>query len=473
MSGSPLVGTVVPTHHARYLREALASLLRQTVDHDVLVVDDGSDRGECTRVARELGVPSVRNPTPTGGANARNVGVSLLRNPWILNFDHDNVAEPAMVEHLLSAALRTERAGIAYCTPRMIGMAFGPHPGVRRGTPWALKAGNFVDASSMFRREAWDAAGGFDAKAGLYADWDMWLGIVERGWRLAYVPEMLYRYRIHEESGLRRAGPGVLDEGRRFVLGKHADFVRVRHRRRPGNQVTRAIMRARRSMDGRRLRRDRGGPMKLVLVGARLDGQGGIVLDTIADGDLPYQVVAFLDETVELWGSRVEGIPVYGDPMDHLERALELGVEGGMVSIGDGPARERLSEPLVAAGLELPSIVHRRAFVSPSARIGAGVYVGPMSTLNTGSRVDDLVLIQGGVYVSHDVHVSRAATLAPGTVLGGRSRVGARCFVGLGAVVFPEVSIGDDAVVGAGAVVREDVKPGVTVVGIPARELRR
>jgi UDP-perosamine 4-acetyltransferase len=213
--------------------------------------------------------------------------------------------------------------------------------------------------------------------------------------------------------------------------------------------------------------------MKLVLVGARLDGQAGIVLDTIADGDLPYQVVAFLDETVSLWGSRVEGIPVYGDPADHLDRVLELGVRGAMVSIGDGPARDRLSEPLVAAGLELPSILHRRAFVSPSVRVGAGVYLGPMSTLNANSRVDDLVLIQGGVYVSHDAHVGRAATLAPGAVLGGRSRVGARVFVGMGAVVLPDVSVGEDAVVGAGAVVRRDVKPGTTVVGIPARELRR
>lgn len=473
MRGSPLVGTVVPTHHGRYLREALSSLVRQTVDHDVLVVDDGSDEGECTRIAREFGIPSVRNPTPTGGANARNVGISLLVNRWILNFDHDNVAEPTMVERLLATALRAKRAGIAYCTPRMIGMAFGPHPGVRRGTPWGLKAGNFIDASSLFLREGWDAAGGFDHGAGLYADWDLWLGIVERGWRLAYVPEMLYRYRIHEESGLRNADPDRLEALRRFVLGKHASFVRVRHKRRPANVGTRAVTRMRRSIDWRRLQRDHDGPMKLVLVGARLDGQGGIVLDTIAEGDLPFQVVAFLDETVELWGTRVEGIPVYGEPTNHLDRVLELGVEAGMVSIGDGPARQRLAEPLIAAGLELPTIIHQRAYVSPSARVGPGVFVGPISALHTGSRVEDLALIQGGVYVSHDARVGRAATLAPGVALGGRSRVGDRAFLGLGAVVLPGVTVGEDAVVGAGAVVRKDVPPGTTVIGVPARELRR
>jgi UDP-perosamine 4-acetyltransferase len=473
MSGSAPVGTVVPTHHARYLRAALASLQRQTIDHDILVVDDGSEGGESSRVAREFRIPVIRNASRTGGANARNVGIAELDNPWILNFDHDNVAEARMVERLLRATTRRKGIGIAYCTPRMIGMAFGPHPGVRRGTPWALKAGNFIDASSLFRRSAWEEAGGFDPRAGLFADWDLWLGIVAGGWRLSYVPEMLYRYRVHETSGLRTSTSDAIGGSRGYVLGKHAGFVGSPDRRRVRNQAMRMGTRLRKPLDDLRLRRDRRGPTKLVLVGARLDGQAGIVLDTIADGFLPYQVVAFLDETPGLWGSRIAGIPVYGEPFNHLDRVLGLGVREGMVSIGDGPARLRLARPLEESGMDLPTIVHRRAFVAPSARVGRGVYVGAMSTLNTGAEVEDLVLIQGGVYVSHDVRIGRGATLAPGAVLGGRSNVGPGAFLGLGAVTLPGVAVGEGAVVGAGAVVREDVEPGTTVVGVPARVLHR
>ena len=49
-------------------------------------------------------------------------------------------------------------------------------------------------------------------------------------------------------------------------------------------------------------------------------------------------------------------------------------------------------------------------------------------------------------------------------------RVGLRALVGVGASVLPGVEIGDDAVVGAGAAVTEDVGPGITVVGVPARQ---
>jgi maltose O-acetyltransferase len=35
------------------------------------------------------------------------------------------------------------------------------------------------------------------------------------------------------------------------------------------------------------------------------------------------------------------------------------------------------------------------------------------------------------------------------------------------------ISIGDGAVIGAGSVVTRDVAPGATVVGIPARQIKR
>jgi len=465
------VGTVVPSHHARFLRECLRSLVRQTVPHDILVVDDGSHGGESGRVARELGVPYVRNTSSLGGAAARNIGIEALGTPWVLNFDHDNVAEPRLVERLLRAATGRSGVGVAYCTPRQIGMAHGPHPGIHRSLRASLAEANFIDASSLFAREAWREAGGFDAGAGPYADWDLWLGMVERGWRIAYVPEMLYRYRLHESSHLRSAGEDVFTAARRYVREKHRTFVRRAGRPTAWRLWTERGVSVRRNLERGRLERDRRGPMKIVLIGARHDGQAGVVLDAIAYG-LPYQVVAFLDETKELWGSRVEGIPVYGGPA-YIDRALEQGATGGMVSIGDPAGRQRLAGVLRDADLEMITMIHPTAFVAASAWIGAGTFIGPLVGVSAHCRLGELSFIQGSAYIGHDAHLGPATTLAPGVAIGGRCRIGERAFLGLGAVVLPDVTIGDDAVVGAGAVVREDVAPGTTVVGVPARSIHR
>jgi serine O-acetyltransferase len=49
--------------------------------------------------------------------------------------------------------------------------------------------------------------------------------------------------------------------------------------------------------------------------------------------------------------------------------------------------------------------------------------------------------------------------------------LGVHVDVGTGAKILGGVQIGDRAVIGAGAVVLKDVRPGATVVGIPAREI--
>ena len=47
--------------------------------------------------------------------------------------------------------------------------------------------------------------------------------------------------------------------------------------------------------------------------------------------------------------------------------------------------------------------------------------------------------------------------------------MGARTFVGAGAVILPNVVIGSDVVIGAGAVVTKDIVNGMMVKGVPAR----
>ena len=91
----------------------------------------------------------------------------------------------------------------------------------------------------------------------------------------------------------------------------------------------------------------------------------------------------------------------------------------------------------------------------------------------------------GGLYIAHPSGVTLAprcmgenCSVIAAVTVGMRNEhefpeIGDRVFLGAGARVIGEVTLGDDAQVGANAVVVHDVDPGTTVVGIPAKPLSR
>lgn len=83
------------------------------------------------------------------------------------------------------------------------------------------------------------------------------------------------------------------------------------------------------------------------------------------------------------------------------------------------------------------------------------------------------VIIAPGVEIGENSFISQNVSLEPLPGVDGVPRVGSNVYIGVGAQVLGPVMIGDGATVGANALVLEDVAPGATVAGIPARELKK
>ncbi|CAM4386860.1 acetyltransferase [Corallococcus exiguus] len=83
------------------------------------------------------------------------------------------------------------------------------------------------------------------------------------------------------------------------------------------------------------------------------------------------------------------------------------------------------------------------------------------------------VIIAPGVEIGENSFISQNVSLEPLPGRVGVPRVGRDVYIGVGAQVLGPVVIGDGAKVGANAIVLDDVAPGTTVAGIPARELKQ
>jgi len=56
---------------------------------------------------------------------------------------------------------------------------------------------------------------------------------------------------------------------------------------------------------------------------------------------------------------------------------------------------------------------------------------------------------------------------------GGKIVIEDDAWIGAGAIILPNVTIGEGAIVGSGAVVTKDVPPYTVVVGVPARPIKK
>ena len=202
--------------------------------------------------------------------------------------------------------------------------------------------------------------------------------------------------------------------------------------------------------------------MRLVIFGA--GGHGRVVIEVFrAMGG--FDIVGVVAQTEP---PALLGVPWLGDE-SQMEALRREGVEAAFVAVGDNAARARLGAML--DGFTLPAAIHPAAFVSPSAVIEGGAVVMARAVLGTQARLGRLAILNTGAIAEHDVVLEEASHAAPGSVLCGHARLGARALLGAGAAVRPGVRIGADAVVGVGAAVVSDVPGGARVGGVPAMQL--
>jgi len=114
---------------------------------------------------------------------------------------------------------------------------------------------------------------------------------------------------------------------------------------------------------------------------------------------------------------------------------------------------------------------------SPQITIGNNVSVGFGCTLSCVNRLDvgDDVTIGDNVYISDSNHDYSSPNLGVlnQPLLAGKIAIGKGSWIGYGAFVSGDVSVGEHAVIGANSVVTRPVAAYTVVAGVPARLIKR
>lgn len=115
----PISWSVVITtrNRAKMLRRAIVSCLRQTVDCELIVVDESST-DDTAEVLREFAqVRAIRNSEPLGHSAAANQGIRAARGEWIKPLDDDDWLSPDCIEVFNRSLIDARACGLS---PTMI-----------------------------------------------------------------------------------------------------------------------------------------------------------------------------------------------------------------------------------------------------------------------------------------------------------------------------------------------------------------
>lgn len=201
------VAVVIPSYQcAEYLPNTLDSVLAQTLPPtEVFVIDDGST-DDTPRLVKRYGsrIHYVRQAN-AGVAVARNHGLGLVKAPWVMFLDADDILEPQALEALLTEADgdvvvygdKTTMVEDGTLLTRVVNRdCTGPAPSAARA---CFGGAAFEPGCAIVPRRLALELGGFDQRYAPCEDRHFWVrcgALVE----FRHVGEPVMRYRVRPGS---------------------------------------------------------------------------------------------------------------------------------------------------------------------------------------------------------------------------------------------------------------------------------
>lgn len=219
----PEVSVIIPCYNlGRFVEETVDSVLASTFeDFEIVVVNDGSTDEYTNTLLANFNKPKTKVITTAnqGVVQARNTAVQNSSGKYILPLDADDKISSGYIKDAVEYLDAHPNAGIVYCNAVMFGEKSGDFV-LPEYTLEGMLAQCLIFVTAFFRREDYDAIGGWDPEMDYYfEDWDFWLSVIERGRDVYKIPKVHFYYRMVGSS--RTHTRDWVEEKKLGVVTKH------------------------------------------------------------------------------------------------------------------------------------------------------------------------------------------------------------------------------------------------------------
>ena len=149
--------------------------------------------------------------------------------------------------------------------------------------------------------------------------------------------------------------------------------------------------------------------MAIIVYGA--GGQARVLLELMDRAGI-RPIVGFVDDNVEIHGTKVEGVPVLGtvEKIGGLIRVYRI--HRAVIAVGNNVVRKRFADHARGLGLRLPVLIHPNAYVSPTAKLGDGTVVMAGAVVSAHVTMGELGIVNTRASIDHDCYLGDCVHIA-------------------------------------------------------------
>lgn len=208
----------------------------------------------------------------------------------------------------------------------------------------------------------------------------------------------------------------------------------------------------------------------IVIIGAGGFGREvKTLIDAINKQNKIYNFLGFYDDGIEN-GKIINGFPILGNVTDLNSISTNLSIALGL---GDPTIKSKVVASLSNSNLSFPTLLHPSVIVSDDdVTIGKGCIICAGTILTCNIKIENFVTLNLMCTVGHDTFIADFASFMPSVNISGEVKIEEKVYVGTGAKIINQLTIGTSTIVGAGAVVSKSLPEFCTAVGIPAKPIK-
>lgn len=203
-------------------------------------------------------------------------------------------------------------------------------------------------------------------------------------------------------------------------------------------------------------------------------GAGGVgkevayIIEEINEVNPTYNILGFIDDSKEKWGSKILGYEVVGG-LDYLEKINFK--DSLVIAIANYNVKKSIVEKLSNLKINYPIIKHPKVKLHKSVEVGEGSILYEGIIISPDVKIGKQVIISPKCGIGHDTIIEDYVSLLWNVNISGNDYIEEGVLFGSGSTIIQGKRVKQGSVIGAGAVVVKDIEKKGTFAGVPAKNL--